>query len=134
MLRFSWQGRAPAEAAEPSKKLQQLQDEVARLHQAGSYEQALPLAKQVLALTVAEFGPDSLQASIQSSGVGIVAEGRAILPRPRANMPNTCASWRSCLAGTATIVADALEHLGHALVKLGRLTEAEARYSREIQI
>ena len=102
--------------------------------QAGSYQQALPLAKQSLALAVEEFGPDSPQASIQSFGAGMVAEAVGDFAEA-ARQYAECVRIREVITGRdSPIVADALEHLGHALLKVGRLTEAEARFSREIQI
>jgi CHAT domain-containing protein/tetratricopeptide (TPR) repeat protein len=125
---------APAGAAEPSKKLQQLQDEVAGLIQAGSYQQALPLAKQSLALAVEEFGPGSPQASTQSFGAGMVAEAVGDFAEA-ARQYAECVRIREILSGRdSPIVAGALERLAHALLKQGRLTEAEAQYSRAIQI
>ena len=111
-------GAAPAEAAEPSKKLQQLQDELARLHQRGSYQQALPLAKQVLALTVAEFGPDSLQASFQCTGVGIAAERVGDFAEAARQYAEHLRIVEILSGRDSTIVAEALERLGRALVKL----------------
>ena len=65
---------APANAADPSEKLKQLQNEGARLYQAGSYMQALPVARQALAQAAEEYGPDSEQAGIQAYGGGLVAD------------------------------------------------------------
>ncbi len=92
------------------------------------------MAKQALALAVQEFGPDSLQASNQSYGVGIVAEAAGDFAEATRQFAE-CVRVREIVSGRdSPLVAAALEHLGHALFKQGRFAEAEARYSREIQI
>ena len=127
-------GAAPAEATEPSKKLQQLQDEVWRLQLAGSYQQALPLDKQALALAVAEFGPDSLQASIRCTSVGATAERVGDFAEAARQYAENLRIAEILSGRDSQIVAQALERLGRALFKLGRLTEAEAHFSREVQM
>jgi hypothetical protein len=87
-------GAAPANAAEPSQKLKQLQQRAADLYHAGSYQEGLQAAKQALTLAVQEFGP------------------RAILPKPRANMPNPCAPGRPSMAGTVQALRTRLRALG----------------------
>jgi tetratricopeptide (TPR) repeat protein len=121
-------------AAEHPDKFWQLREEVARLHEAGSDGQALQLAKQALALAVQEFGPDSLQASNQTCGVGIAAEAAGDFAEATRQYAE-CVRVREIVSGRdSQLVAAGLEHLGHALFKQGRFAEAEARYSREIQI
>jgi len=127
-------GGGPARAAEQPDKLWQLQEELFRLHEAGSDGQALPVAKQALALAVQKFGPDSLQASNQSCGVGTAAEAAGDFAEATRQYTE-CLRVREILSGRdSQLVAAALEYLGHALFKQGRFAEAEARYSREIQI
>ena len=127
-------GGGPARAAEQPDKLWQLQEELFRLHEAGSDGQALQVAKQALALAVQKFGPDSLQASNQSCGVGTAAEAAGDFAEATRQYTE-CLRVREILSGRdSQLVAAALEYLGHALFKQGRFAEAEARYSREIQI
>ncbi len=127
-------GATPASAAGQSDKVWKLREEVIRLHEAGSDGQALQLAKRALAQAVAEFGPESQQASQEHFGVGMTAEWAGDFAEA-ARQYAECVRIREIVAGRdSPIVATALERLGYALFKQGRLSEAEARFSREIKI
>ena len=126
-------GGGPASAAEQSKKLRQLQEEHGPALD-GVPQKALPVAKQALALAVEEFGPDSSQADQEAYGVGTLAEAAGDFAEA-ARQYSDCVRVREILYGRESpIVANTLERLGHVLVKLGRFAEAEAQFSREIQI
>ena len=127
-------GAGPAGALEPSKKLQQLQDEATRLSQAGSLQQALALAKQALAQAVEEFGPDSDQASMQALGAGNIAEGAGDFAEAARLYTESLRAREIADGRDNPIHASVLERRGYALLKLGRLNEAEADFSREIKI
>ena len=124
----------PAHAAEPSEKLKQLQQRAADLYQAGSYQEGLQAAKQALARAVEEFGPDSEQASIQAYGVGMVAEGAGDFAEAARQYAESLRVREAVYGRDSAGVANVLERLGHAHLKLGRLTEAEAHFSRELKI
>ncbi len=127
-------GAAPAHAAEPSKKLLQLQAETTSLYQAGSYQQALTVARQAFAQAAQEFGPDSRQADIQAYGVGTLEEAAGDLAGA-ARQYSDCVRVREIVYGRdSPVVGDTLVRLGHVLVKLGRLDEAEAQFLRSIRI
>jgi CHAT domain-containing protein len=124
----------PANAADPSEKLKQLQQRAAELYDAGSYQEGLQAAKQALAQAVEEFGLDSEQASIQAYGVGMVAESAEDFAEAARQYAESL-RVREIVHGRDSVgVANVLERLGHALLKLGRLTEAEAHFSRELKI
>jgi CHAT domain-containing protein/tetratricopeptide (TPR) repeat protein len=127
-------GTGPAGAAEPSKKHLELQAEAVRLSQAGSHQQALALAKQALALAVEEFGPDSRQADMEAYGVGGLAEAAGDFAGAAHLYSNSVRVRETLYGRESPLVAITLERLGAVLVKLGRYAEAEARFSREIQI
>ncbi len=127
-------GATPASAAEPSAKLKQLQEEEARLYQAGDYRQALPLSKQALAQATAEFGPDSEQASIQSYGVGMVAEALGDYPEAARQYGKSLRVREIVYGRDSAGVATVLERLGAAVLKAGRQAEAERHFVREIKI
>ena len=124
----------PAHAAEPSEKLKQLQQRAADLYHAGAYQEGLQAAKQALARAVEEFGPDSEQASIQAYGVGMVAESAEDFAEAARQYAESLRVREAVYGRDSAGVANALELLGRALLKLGRLTEAEAHFSRELKI
>ncbi len=127
-------GDGPAAAADGADKLWQQQMEVGRLHEAGSDAQALQVAKEALAAAITEFGPDSRQAGQQHFGVGMASEGLGDFAGAAREFAE-CVRIREIENGRdSQIVAQALERLGHAFLKLGRLGEAEASYSRDVQI
>jgi CHAT domain-containing protein len=119
---------------EPSKKLQQLQDEATRLYQAGSLQEALALAKQALAQAVEEFGPDSDQASMEALGAGNIAQGAGNFAEAARLYTESLRAREIADGRDNPIHASVLERRGYALLKLGRLNEAEADFSREIRI
>ncbi len=124
----------PAEAAQQSEKLKQLQDKAAGLYRAGSYAQALEASKQTLAQAIAEFGRDSDQAGIQTYGVGVVAEASGDFAEAERQYKESVRVREIVYGPDGAGVALALERLGHAVLKLGRPAEAEAHYLREIKI
>jgi CHAT domain-containing protein len=132
----AWSGAAvPAvRAAEPSEKLKLLQKKAAGLYQAGSYSEALQAARQTLALTIDEFGPASEQASIQAYGVGLTAEAAGDFAEAGRQYSQSVRIREIVYGPGSSGVAAALERLGHALLKLGRLAEAEAAFTRELKI
>ncbi len=124
----------PANAADPSEKLKQLQNEGARLYQAGSYMQALPVARQALAQAAEEYGPDSEQAGIQAYSVGLVADAAGDFAEAERQY-SECVRIREIVYGRNSAgVANVLERLGHAVLKSGRPAGAEQYFLRELTI
>ena len=115
------------------KKHLQLQDEASRLYR-GPYQQALPLAKQALALAVEEFGPDSEQASIQTSGIGMIAEATGDYAEAARQYAESLRAQEIVFGRDNPLATHVLEGLGRALLKLNRLAEAEGYFSRALKI
>ena len=124
----------PAHAADPSEKLKQLRQHAADLYHAGSYQEGLQAAKLALAQAVEEFGRDSEQASIQAYGVGMVAESAGDFAEAARQYAESLRVREAAYGRDSAGVANVLERLGHALLKQGRLPEAEAHFSRELKI
>jgi CHAT domain-containing protein len=127
-------GTGPAAATEPSAKLKGLQEEGARLYKAGAYPEALEAAKRTLAQTIAEFGKDSEQASIQTYGAGLAAEAAGDYPEAERQYVECLRVRRNVYGPESAGAAMVLERLGHAERKNGKLGDAEERFLHEIKI
>ena len=97
-------------------------------------QEALALAKQALAQAVEEFGPDSDQASMEALGAGNIAQGAGDFAEAARLYTESLRTREIADGRDNPIHASVLERRGYALLKLGRLNEAEADFSREIKI
>ncbi len=125
---------AVARAAELSEKLQALQKKAQTLYQNGAYREALEASKETLAETVAEFGPDHEQTSIQAFGVGYVAEALGDLAEAERRYAQSVRIREIVYGADSAGVATALERLGRVILDQGRPDEAEALFLRELKI
>ncbi len=125
---------ATARAAELSEKLQALQKKAQTLYQNGAYREALEASKETLAETVAEFGPDHEQTSIQAFGVGYVAEAVGDLAEAERRYAQSVRIREIIYGSDSAGVATALERLGRVILDQGRPAEAEALFLRELKI
>ncbi len=127
--------RAPdLRAAEPSEKLQALQKKAASLYVSGFYREALETAKQALALTVEEYGPDHEQTGIQAYGAGLTAEAAGDLAEAEREYAESVRIREKVYGADSAGVATALERLGHVVLSAGKPSEAEALFMRELKI
>jgi CHAT domain-containing protein len=121
-------------ATEPSAKLQALQEKAAELYRAASYAEALATAKETLALTIKEFGPDDEQTSIQAFGAGIAAEAAGDFAEA-AKYHRESVRIRELVYGEESAgLAAALERFAYATLMSGKTGEAEALFNRELKI
>lgn len=130
-------GIVPAQAlraAEPSQELQALQGKAAHLYQTGFYREALETAREALALTIKEFGPDHEQTAIQTYGAGYAAEAAGDWAEAEREYAETVRIREKVYGPDSAGVATALERLGLAVLNAGRPAEAEALFLRELKI
>ena len=126
---------APAtRAVELSEKLQALQRKATALYQSGTYREALQASEETLALTIAEFGPDHEQTSIQAFGVGYAAEAAGDLTEAERRYSQSIRIREEIYGKGSAGVATALEKLARVILDEGRPAEAEALFLRELRI
>ena len=95
---------------------------------------ALQASEETLAETIAEFGPDHEQTSIQAFGVGYAAEAAGDLAEAERRYAQSIRIREEIYGNDSAGVATALERLGHVILDQGRPAEAEALFLRELKI
>ena len=113
------------QAAEPSTELKRLQENAQGAYRAGSYAEALEIAKRVLALTIKEFGPDDEQAAIQEYGVGLVAEQAGKLAEAEQHYAVSVRIREKVYGPDSPAVTQAQAELGSVILRQGRPVEAK---------
>ena len=124
----------PLGAAEPSPQLKALQDRTRALYDARDYRASLEVARKVLALTIAEFGPDHEQTAIQTFSVAFLAEAVGDLALAEASYKESVRIREIVYGPENAGVAMALEKLGGVLMKAGRARDAEQVFERALKI
>ena len=123
-----------ARAADPSPQLKALQDSARSHYEARRYGQALAAARQVLALTVQEFGRDHEQAGIQTFSVGTIAEALGDLALAEDSYRESVRIREIVYGPESAGTAMALEKLGGVLLKADRAADAEPVFERALKI
>jgi CHAT domain-containing protein len=121
-------------AIEPSYTLKALQDQSAELYRAGSYREALRTAKEALALTIKEYGPNHEQTAVQAYGVGFAAEAAGDFAEAARQYAESVRIREAVYGADSAGVATAIERLAYSVLKTGRPAEAEALFNRELKI
>ncbi len=134
LLAFSAALAPAGRAVELSEKLQALQRKATALYESGAYREALQASEETLAETLAEFGPDHEQTSIQAFGVGYAAEAAGDLAEAERRYSQSIRIREEIYGKDSAGVATALEKLGRVILDEGRPAEAEALFLRELKI
>jgi CHAT domain-containing protein len=123
-----------ANAQQPSRELQGLQETTRDLYQAGAYAEALQYAERALPLVVAEFGPEHEQTSVQTYSLGLISEMAGNLAAAERYYAQTLRLREKIYGVESPAVAVALENLGTVYVKTRRHDAAEPLFQRALKI
>ncbi|MGE0627817.1 MAG: CHAT domain-containing protein [Hyphomicrobiaceae bacterium] len=123
-----------AQVRQPSKALQALEQNATRYYRAGNYEAALAESEKALARAISEFGSEHEQIGIRTYSLGLIADA-AGKPEAAAGYYRQSVRVREKVYGPDSAgTAQALEMLGHALLRAGHIDEAETRFNRVLRI
>ena len=125
---------AAARAVELSERLQALQKKATALYESGAYHEALQASEETLAETIAEFGPNHEQTSIQAFGVGYAAKAAGDFAEAERRYSQSIRIREEIYGKDSAGVAAALEKLASVILDEGRPAEAEALFLRELKI
>lgn len=125
---------APAVAKEPSERLKELQEVGTTQYRAGATRAALATAREVLALTIEEFGPNDEKTGIQTYGVAFLAEAVGDWPLAERYYRETVRIRDAVYGVDSPASTMAMERLGAVLIKTGRPAEAEPLFERVVTL
>lgn len=111
-----------------------LHDAAWHLHNGGCYSDALPLARQAVALYETCHGLDSPAVARGLNMLGSVLQDLGDLPGARAALARALYIWEQSLGSEHPQVAVAVNNLGSVLHALGDLPGARAAYERALHI
>jgi CHAT domain-containing protein/tetratricopeptide (TPR) repeat protein len=125
---------AGAQAAEPSARLKALQEAATAHYREGAHKQALDAAKQALALTIQEFGPDDEQTSIQTYSVAFIAEILGDFALAERQYRDSLRIRDKVYGVDSAASSMVMEKLAGVLMKAGRAADAEPIFERVLKV
>ncbi len=131
---FLFTGTPGAAAKEPSPELVRLRAVASEYYKSGAYRDALEAAKKTIALTKAEFGPDSEEAYIQSYGAGLTAEAAQDFAEAERQFAEAARIGEIVYGKDNAGVGHSFEQLGSAILHEGRPEDAEAQFRHALKI
>lgn len=125
---------ASGQSQQPSTGYKSMQDLATQLYQAGQYKQALQFSEQALDLAIQQFGTEHEQIGILTYGLGLTAEKAGDDTKAAKYYRQSVRIREKVYGKDGPGVAEALDLYGGALMRLGRVDDAEPVFQRALKL
>jgi tetratricopeptide (TPR) repeat protein len=104
------------------------------LYERGQYRQALPLARDCIAITETALGTEHLHTAWAHGQLGVILHALGGLPEARAHLEHALQIGQAAVGPDHPYVSDWHDYLGHLLLDLGEPTGAQTHLEHALRI